>query len=220
MTPARNSDVASTPPDSRLEHYKSIATYEHHFNGLETELRKLASIWLLAALGAIAFLVRQNIAGSMLDARLLIAIIALMANTGLLILWILDQLVYHRLLNSVFLLGLRMEYMDRTLPPIRASMMLFSRKRGMARFLRLFYLVPMCGLAAVALVAGIWQIQADPAGARGALVIAITTVLIPVWVLWRRSNLESYVEIGEGFADPDFVKFLKNEEYESLLRGH
>ncbi len=61
-----------------------------------------------------------------------------MGNAGLLVPWILDQLVYHRLFDAVFLLDLRMEYTDRSLPPIRTLMVLYSRKRGMARFLRLF----------------------------------------------------------------------------------
>jgi hypothetical protein len=220
MLPSQKNDLPVQRPDSREEHYKSIASYEHHFNSLETELRKLASVWLLAALGGIAYLVKQSVADSLLDAKLLIGIAALMGNAGLLVLWILDQLVYHRLLNSVFLLGLRMEYVDRSLPPIRTLMMLFSRKRGMARFLRLFYLVPMFGLGAVSLIAGIWRVLDDPTKAYGSLAVGVIAVLVPAWVSWRSANLESYPEIGEGFDDPDFVRFLKQKEYETLLRGH
>jgi hypothetical protein len=223
MSPSQQSETPSQGSGSREERYKSISTYEHHFNSLETELRKLASVWLLAALGAIAYLVRQNVADSLLDAKLLIAIVALMGNAGLLVLWILDQLVYHRLLNSVFLLGLRMEYKDRSIPPIRTLMMLFSRKRGMARFLRLFYLVPMWSLAAVSVIAGVWQawgVWGDAGKAIGSLVVSAAAPLIPVWVLWRSANLESYAEVAEGFGDPAFIKFLKQQDYEALLQGH
>lgn len=204
-------------PTSWEESYRSLASYEHHFNSLETELRKLASVWLLAALGAIAYLVRQDVTGALLDAELLIAIVALMGNAGLLVLWILDQMVYHRLLNSVFLFGLRMEYVDRSLPPLRALMMLFSRKRGMSRFLRLFYLVPMCALGAVSLLAGLRRISGE-SGAQGSLVFGVLAVLIPVWVSWRSADLESYAEIAEGFGDPGFTEFLKEEQYEDLLQ--
>src|SRR4051794_3282259 len=158
--PAANALASSAPviPDSIDKAYSSIATYEHHFNDMETEVRKFASAWLLASLGAIAYLVRQQLTGLLVDAKLLIVIVCLMANLGLLILWILDQMVYHRLLNAVFLLGLRMEYMYPELPPIRTLMMVFSKKRGMARYLRFFYLVPMDALAVLATVVAIWRI--------------------------------------------------------------
>lgn len=40
------------------KNYRDIKDYEHHFNNIELEIRKLASVWLLAALGAIAYLIR------------------------------------------------------------------------------------------------------------------------------------------------------------------
>lgn len=209
----------ATDGASPEESYKAIASYEHHFNSMETELRKLASVWLLAALGAVAFLVRQKVDGALLDPKLLIAMVGLMGNAGLLVLWILDQMVYHRLLNSVFLLGVRLEYRHRSLPPIRTLMMLFSRKRGMARFLRLFYFIPMCGLAAVSVIAGVLQAADTPAQYAG-LVVGLIAAGVPAWVLWRSTHLESYAEVSEGFGDPEFTRFLQDKQFEQLLRGH
>ena len=40
--------------------YERIQMHEHHFNEMQTELRKLGSLWLLAALGAIAHLIRDD----------------------------------------------------------------------------------------------------------------------------------------------------------------
>lgn len=227
MTTSPSSDAIGTAPsESVADHYKSLATYEHHFNSMETELRKLASVWLLAALAAIAYLVRQDVSGALLDARLLIGIVGLAGNAGLLALWILDQLVYHRLLNAVFLLGIRMEYVDPALPPIRTSMMLFSRKRGMARFLRLFYLLPMSALGVVALAAGLWQSigaagsSDSGAAALGSVLPGMLAALIPVWVVWRSATLESYPEIAEAFGDPEFVRFLAERDYERLVTRH
>lgn len=219
MEPSTSGSQQVGLANSREEQYKTIVSYENHFNSLEADLRKLASVWLLTALGAIAFLVTQSPEGTLIDAKIMIAIVALMGNTGLLILWILDHLVYHRLLNSVFLLGLRMEFLDPRLPPIRTLMMLFSRKRGMARFLQLFYLLPMFCLAAVSLAAGVWQgMGADPRQFLP-VVPGVAAALIPAWVVWRGAHLESYVEIAAGFGDAAFTRFLHHRSYEELLRG-
>lgn len=62
------------------EKYQRIQVYEYHFNNLQTEIRKLASVWLLVALGAIAYLIRgeylaeNNVSKLMIDAKLLISI--------------------------------------------------------------------------------------------------------------------------------------------------
>ena len=208
---------ASSDPNGYPEHYKQIFAYEQHFNSLEGGLRQLASVWLLAALSAIAYVVRQNLAGALIDAKLLIAIVALMGNTGLLVLWILDQLVYHRLLNAVYLLGLRMEFVDPNLPPIRTLMMLYSKKRGMARFQRLFYLVPMLGLGLISLGASTWSVGADDAR-RVVYLIGVAAVAIPGWVMWKSARLESYAEIAEGFGDTAFVRVLKEKDFETVLQ--
>jgi len=203
--------------------YASIATYEHHFNNMETEVRKFASAWLLAALAAIAYVVRQEIPKALLDAMLLIVIVCLIANIGLLILWILDQLVYHRLLKAVFLLGLRMEFKYSELPPIRTLMMLFSKRRGMSRFLRLFYLVPMTIFGAVAAVAAVWRLVgtgSTPLSFVGIVSLLAGTIAIPLWAYNSGKNEESYSDIGSGFGDPTFVQYIKDAKFESVLAKH
>jgi hypothetical protein len=163
------SDKASEKNDNDIfEKYKRIQIYENRFDNQELEIRKLASVWLIVALGAIAYLIRGEYLGdnnapiTMMNAKLLISLVSLMGSFGLLVLWILDQMVYHSLLRAVFLLGLRMEFRHKkTLPPIRTLMMLFSReqgKRGMARYLRLYYLVPMSAFAFIALFSGSWNV--------------------------------------------------------------
>lgn len=213
----------SPPPSdasSLSDQYKGIVGYEQHFNGLQAGLRQLASAWLLAALGAIAWLVKSQVEGSMLDPRLLIAIIAAMGNLGLLVTWILDQLVYHRLLNAAFLMGLRLEYLDRRLPPLRTLMMLYSRKRGMARFLRLFYLLPMWVLACVAVSACLWPLDGRADLPSIKWVFGAGACLLPAWVMWRARNLEGHQEIAKGFGDPGFERMLTQQDYETILRGH
>ena len=71
------------------------------------------------------------------------------------LLWTIDQLVYHRLLNSVFLVGLKLEFDNPRIPPIRSAMMVASGNRGRARLIAFFYAVPIgaLGLTAVAVSA-------------------------------------------------------------------
>jgi hypothetical protein len=217
--------ATATPAETEAK-YNQIKEYEHHFNNLETEIRKFASAWLLVALGAIAFLVRGAAESPLVAPKVLVPVVCLMGNIGLVVLWILDQLVYHRLLNAVFLLGLRMEYLHPNLPPIRTLMVLYSRKRGMARYIRLYYLVPMIVLALVSIIALLWwpnlESQASLAPSASPAVAFCSTVmscLIALWAWWRSNERESYDEISEGFGDPEFTQYLKKKEYETVLRG-
>ncbi len=207
---------------NNVSEYGQIKDYEHHFNNLEMEIRKFASAWLLVALGAIAFIFRGGIDNPLLAPKVLIAIVCLMGNIGLVTLWVLDQLVYHRLLNAVFLLGLRMEYLDPNVPPIRTLMMLYSRKRGMARYLRLYYLIPMAVLACIAFVAVIWHIiekrEMSDWSVSLALLAPAGSLLLLLWTWWKSRRLESYDEIATGFADADFTAYLRNNQYEAILR--
>lgn len=206
------------------EKYQQIQTYEHHFNNLETEIRKLGSVWLLVALGAIAYLVKGSYLGdlnvpmTMMNPKILISIVSLMGNFGLLVLWMLDQMVYHRLLNAVFLLGLRMEYLHRDLPPIRTLMMLFSRKRGMARYLRWYYYVPMLALGGISLISSSWYVYESKN--QLSLIIGLIPLLIPAYIYWKSKRMERYEEIAEGFDDPKFVNYLAEKDYEKILHNH
>lgn len=117
-------------------------------------IRALASAWLLAAVGAIGVLLRTEANAAWLIApSSLVVIVCTLAVAGLAALWVMDQLVFHRLLNAVFLVGLKMEFDDPRLPPIRAMMMMMSAEgEDMRRWERLVYLIPLLVLATVALL--------------------------------------------------------------------
>ena len=87
------------------EEYWKFVESERHFNSIQAGIRNRAATWLLAAFGAIAVLIKTSKDTTWLvPSSVLIGIVCLMATMGLLILWINDQLVYQRLLNSVFLI--------------------------------------------------------------------------------------------------------------------
>ena len=100
-SPDANTKTSTASVESE---YQRLRKYEQQYDTTQMEIRKLASIWLLAALGAVAYLVREDGSKAIVNAMILIGIVGLMGNIGLLVLWILDQLVYHSLLNAVFLL--------------------------------------------------------------------------------------------------------------------
>ena len=83
-----------------------ISDQEKHFNGLETQYRLLASTWLLASLGATGYIMKDDNSISLNpDKLLLIGAIGFLGSIGILLLWVLDIKVYHKLLNSVFMQG-------------------------------------------------------------------------------------------------------------------
>jgi hypothetical protein len=140
---AQQDSVAAAARD--LQVYQSLREYEEHFNRTQVETKKLASAWMLATFGAIAFIVRGDLAAkeSLLDSGSLLVLIGLGGNIGLLSLWILDQQVNQRLLGAPFRVGMLLERSNPGLPPIRSKMWLNSRSHGMGRLHSFFYACPM-----------------------------------------------------------------------------
>lgn len=120
--------------------YQEIGVIERHFNELESGYRTMASTWLLAAFGAIGFILTVN-SGTLAWKDLIIGGIGFSASVGLYLLWTLDLLVYHRLLDSAFIEGKRLEARHRWLPQVRHNMMKLQGGRGVMRKIVLFYLL-------------------------------------------------------------------------------
>lgn len=90
------------------DEYWKLVESERHFNTIQAGIRNRASTWILTAFAAIALLIQVSEKVTWLvPSTLLIAVVSLMATVGLLLLWINDQLVYQKLLGSVFMLGLK-----------------------------------------------------------------------------------------------------------------
>ncbi len=174
---------ATTPAAEAVTFYRTVQVYEHHFNGLEFEVRKLASAWLIASFAAIAFIVRGDLVvdRSLISPDPLLILVAGLAQIGLFSLWILDQVVYHSLLDAVFTTALHLERRLPELPPLRSTMLRLTGGAGVARYLSLFYMLPMAVFAGVA-----WW-AASHAGAPVWLLAAATVTALPLWV-WLKSR--------------------------------
>lgn len=200
------------------EQWRDLRSVEEQFNQMESNIRQLASGWLLATLGGIAFILQGNSGAQWLvtPPEMLISFVSLMGMVGISVLWIQDQLVFHRLLNSAFLIGLKMEYDHHSLPPLRSMMMIFSDKAGMAHLSRLYYLIPIISLALICVIASCFFV-------REATVIALlvdgTAVASCIWVHRKGKSMERFSDRAQGF-DKEFVDFLQSENYETQLEKY
>ena len=100
---------------------KELGSAERHFNTLEAEYRKLASIWLLAGFAGMGFILKENPAIT-IPPEVIVFAIGVATSIGILLLWIVDLLVYHRLLNACFEEALRIEKSHLQLPQVRSGM--------------------------------------------------------------------------------------------------
>jgi hypothetical protein len=198
--------------DKNEEYWKFVES-ERHFNEIQSGIRNLASGWMLAAFGGIALLLKVvKDAPWIVPPALLVAVVSCMATLGLLVLWIIDQLVYERLLNSNFLVGLKKEFDDPNLPPVRCMMLYATEGKGMSRWMRLFYLIPMVGFCAIT-AASFWLGMggADSAKFCGwpvtlwvVVALGIAQLLAACWVVFQWGKVSSSNR-AEAFGDPKFT---------------
>src|SRR5947207_7869340 len=124
-----------------FESYAHLRTFESDFDGAQGTIRGTASLWILAAFAGFSYsLTVQNLPHDLTRA-FLGTLVAWASAFGLLILWVIDQLVYQKLLHSVFMHGLYMEWRDDTLPQIRTKA--YSDNLNVSSKLSAFYLAPM-----------------------------------------------------------------------------
>jgi len=128
--------------------------HERHFGNLQGIYRGLASTWLLAMCGGVGFLLKENI-----DQKwMLISLVGIATNLGIFVLWVLDILVYHRLLLAVFYDGKQLERACRWLPPSRNRMKSTAWEHAVRKAVALFYVVLILMAAAAALAGAVqWR---------------------------------------------------------------
>jgi hypothetical protein len=93
-------------PELVWQMYQGLAGQCQHFNGLESTYRTLASTWLLAAFGATGYVLNEKVGSS---PAMLVAGIGAAGAIGIVLLWVLDLQVYHRLLAAAFSEQIRLE---------------------------------------------------------------------------------------------------------------
>jgi hypothetical protein len=165
-----------------LQIWQQLAEQEKHFNSLETQYRLLASTWLLACFGGIGFLMQKENVLLVENKWLLIASIAFIGAFGVLLLWILDIRVYHKLLNCVFLQGVKLELQVPWLPGIRTDMMMSYETGDVASKTSLYYQSSVGLLIAIGSFCGLHYLNYS---VKGFVVMAaglLITVVIIVYM--------------------------------------
>lgn len=161
-----------------------IGDQEKHFNSLETQYRLLASTWLLASLGAIGFLLKDDRSISVDPGKLLlIGCIALVGSIGIVLLWLLDIKVYHKLLNCVFIRGVMLEIAYPWLPKIRTDMLLSQETGDVTNSTGLYYIFSSLLLQLISLVSFTAYVGLTVTG----LVVLISggmVILLVVMYMW------------------------------------
>lgn len=212
---------------NKNDEYWKFAESEKHFNDIQAGIRNLASGWMLAAFGAIAFLLKTDNTNVhwLASPAVLVGIVSLMATLGLAILWINDQLVYQRLLNAGFLVALKLEFDDPTLPPVRMMMRYATEKKSMSQWMTRFYAGPMWGFLAISVAAtllrksiGDTSASMDASVALGILVILCVAQFITcLWVQRTQPEVELKTR-AEAFGDSKFTALFSGTPDERRSR--
>lgn len=193
------------------EYFKPTES-ERHFNEIQAGIRNQAATWMLAAFAAIAYLLKSDEKVTwMVSPALLIGVVSFMATMGILILWINDQMVYQRLLNSGFIIAMKMEYDNKHIPPVRLLMLLKAQGKGLSGKMTLYYSIPMmCFLAITSMAIALWQplCEANTAFSGrpslfGLWALGGLQLCALVWVQFKKKKV-GVKELAAAFEDPEF----------------
>jgi hypothetical protein len=125
--------------ESLIAYFVELGAYERHFNEMQARYRALASTWLLATFAGVGFIVSQD-KFEILPVEIAVIAIALAGASGIGLLWNLDLMVYHQLLDAVFAAGLQLEYSHPRLPSLRRNMVRATASKGVLPRVIWFYL--------------------------------------------------------------------------------
>lgn len=134
--------------DQVMRQVDQISQHEFHLEKLEAGYRKMASVWLLAALLACGLILKSK-STIPFDAWYLIIAVATATSVGIGILWMLDLKVYHRLVHIYLAEGIRLEQSFSWLRPVRSHMFRFQKSGVLVRRVQFFYFVSILLLLAV-----------------------------------------------------------------------
>lgn len=164
---------------SDIECYKEYGAYERHFNQMQSSCRTLASTWLLATLGGIGYVIGNiNYSPRVIDAKTAGSLIALAGGTGIFLLWLVDIVVYHRLLVAVTIVSdylewkmgaprLRSGFKDATKSPFLGR--IFNAVFGARRKMSLFYLIPLLVFLVIAFMLHLSAVRVSSMGVPGVI---------------------------------------------------
>jgi hypothetical protein len=155
---------------------KELGAYERHFNVVQAQYRALASGWLLAALGGMGFVMKEH-ANMPIPPELAVFGIAVAASGGIWLIWLLDLLVYHRLLYACFTEAKALEEQcaSISIPQIRQKMRASQPRGTVIGRVAWFYIVLITGLPAITTLPLV--IRCTQFGGAVAIAVAVAVAL-------------------------------------------
>lgn len=139
---------------SILEIYKELGTHERHFNTIQGVYRGLASTWFLACFAAIGFIYsKDNKFEIPFNTELVASLTATVVSSGIFLFWLLDVVVYHRLLLAVISTTKNFEMKNSdTLPSLRSEMEGETKCFYVRKAISIYYFVQILILVITALL--------------------------------------------------------------------
>lgn len=217
-------DHPPSAPD--LTAYLHIRSFESDFDKAQGEIRRAASIWVLATFAGYGYSASQITPGG-LTSGFLGVLISVLASIGLFTLWIIDQRVYQKLLHSVFVHGLFLEWTDSRFPQLRTKM--FADNLNISRQLSLFYVVPMVAFLLASILFGFgpfeFYLQFEqgyevPGGFLSAIrwtsvlcIVALTGIMV-----WKSVSGRNLLDTHGAPYPREFNDYIRDEQYQNCLR--
>ena len=199
---------------------------EERFNSSSGAIRALASGWLLASIGSIGWIFNAYNAETWpLPIGLLVTVVSTLGSIGITTLWVMDQLVFFRLLNSVFLVGLKIEKDDNEIPPIRSVMMKAQEGLGTHRWERFFYITPISIFILLSIVLIIGGSDALFSGNEKyfnfntryiSILLVFIQIIALIWMLIKFCSI-SQKKRAIYFNDEEFTKIVNAKAYEITI---
>jgi hypothetical protein len=205
--PGAKADVQSTI--DATEAYKEFGAYERHFNQMQSVCRGFASTWLLATFGGIGYAMwnQQFTVYAVGERTAAASLVALAGGTGIFLLWLIDIVVYHRLLVAVTYessdletksgFKLRTYFENATQAPVRVLRFELLKGEGARKIIAIFYWLPSAFLLAMAIALHVSAWHAEPKVVRVGITLWQVLLLICVLVMIFNKNL-SKVETTTG----------------------
>lgn len=161
-----------------------LTSSEKHFDGMKSTCRSLASTWLLATFGALGFLLTEDFHGAF-PLEVVALALGMCGAIGIFLLWVLDLLVYHRLLDASFMEGLELEAAFPQAPQVRHRM-ISSQPGGQTPFYEAWFYIGGV-VAPVALSGALFIHSAFAKGAMaGVCAAAGLVILLAITVAYMR----------------------------------
>ncbi len=186
----------ASPSDEAWQHLAEAGELERHFNQLQATYRALASTWLSATFAGIGFTIvnAKSIQSIGIDWLLMAAAISLAGAIGIGLIWNLDLLVYHRLLEVIFHTAREIERNHPSLPPFRIHMMEVTKSGGVLGHVVWFYIVGVDLLLLVGAIALSLELSQHRLPWLIAIAVGILLVIIVAGLMqWLTSHYRQQI---------------------------